>query len=426
LSKKKGIDVIMNFSFGYGKSSLDFNVNDKNISKVLEANEVKIDFTGVAEVKRAMENPIASKRLKEIVKKGEKVAIITSDITRPMPSKLVLPVVVDELRSAGIQDKDITIVFAVGIHRSHTEEERKLLAGKDIYDKIKCIDSNSVGYTHLGETKNGTPLDICNVVVEADRVVCMGNIEFHYFAGYSGGAKAIMPGVSTRDAISANHRNMVYEEAKAGNLDTNPVRIDMEEAGKCVKIDFIINVVLDVNKQIIKAVTGDSVKAHREGCKFLDSLYKIKIPEKADIVITTPGGFPKDLNLYQAQKSLDNAKHAVKDGGIIILIASCNEGLGEKTFKNWMLGFEKPEDMITELKKNFVLGGHKATAIAKVLKKCSVYLISDIEPDLVRKMFMNPYKNVQDAITHAFEVKGEDAKIIVMPHAGSTLPCLLS
>lgn len=416
----------MDFNFGFYKDSVKFNVPDASIEAVLEPNKVNVDLTGADEVKRAMDNPIGSKRLKDIVKKGEKVAIITSDITRPMPSRIVLPVVVSELNSAGIQDSDITVVFAVGIHRSHTDEERKYLAGDEIYNRIKCIDSNSVGYTCIGKTKNGTPLDICNAVVEADRVICMGNIEFHYFAGYSGGAKAIMPGVSTREAIRANHCNMVYDEAKAGNLDTNPVRIDMEEAGKRVGIDFIVNVVLDANKNIIKAVAGDYIKAHREGCRFLDKLYKIEIPEKADIVITTPGGFPKDLNLYQAQKSLDNAKHAVKDGGIIILVASCKEGFGEKTFEKWMLGFEKPEDMVIELKKNFVLGGHKAAAIAKVLQKCSVYLVSDIDPDTVKKMFMKPYKNVQNAVDDALNIKGRDAKVILMPHAGSTLPHICS
>lgn len=416
----------MDFNFGFYKDSVKFNVPDASIEAVLEPNKVNVDLTGADEVKRAMDNPIGSKKLKDIVKKGEKVAIITSDITRPMPSRIVLPVVVSELNSAGIQDSDITVVFAVGIHRSHTDEERKYLAGDEIYNRIKCIDSNSVGYTCIGKTKNGTPLDICNAVVEADRVICMGNIEFHYFAGYSGGAKAIMPGVSTREAIRANHCNMVYDEAKAGNLDTNPVRIDMEEAGKRVGIDFIVNVVLDANKNIIKAVAGDYIKAHREGCKFLDKLYKIEIPEKADIVITTPGGFPKDLNLYQAQKSLDNAKHAVKDGGIIILVASCKEGFGEKTFEKWMLGFEKPEDMVIELKKNFVLGGHKAAAIAKVLQKCSVYLVSDIDHDTVKKMFMKPYKDVQDAVDDALNIKGRDAKVILMPHAGSTLPHICS
>lgn len=426
INLERGIDVIMNFSVGYGKKLLKFCVDDKNISKVLEPNKVKVELTGTTEVKRAMENPIGSKKLKELVKNGEKVAIITSDITRPMPSDLVLPVVVDELNLAGIQDKDITIVFGVGSHRSHSEKEKKFLAGEGIYNKIKCIDSNSVGYTNLGKTKNGTPLDICSAVADADRIICMGNIEFHWFAGYSGGAKAIMPGVSTRNAITANHRNLVFDEAKAGNLETNPVRIDIEEAGKCVKIDFLLNVVLDANKQIIKAVAGDSVKAHRVGCKFLDGLYKIKIPKKADIVIATPGGYPKDLNLYQSHKSLDNANHAVKDGGIIILIAACNEGLGDETFKKWMLGFEKPEDIIEGLKKNFALGGHKATAIAKILKKCSIYLVSDIESDIAKKMFMKPYKNVQDAIADALKVKGENSKVIVMPHAGSTLPCLLS
>ena len=412
----------MEYSLKFGKGKFKLNIDDKNIIGVLTPNEINVDLTGLEEVKRAMKNPIGSSRLKSIVKPGEKVAIVTSDITRPMPSKIVLPIVIEELNEAGIKDSDIIIVFALGSHRSHTEEEKKYLAGDEIYKRIKCIDSNSTDYIHLGVTTYNTPVDICRAVAKADRIICLGNIEYHYFAGYSGGAKAIMPGVSTRAAIQSNHSRMVEEDAKAGNLTTNPVRLDIDAVEQFIPIDFIINVVLDSNKEIIKAVAGHYIEAHREGCKFLDSFYKVKIKEKADIVVTTPGGYPKDINLYQAQKALDNSKHAVKDGGIIILVASCIEGLGEKVFENWMLNTEKSEDMIVEIKKNFQLGGHKAAAIAMILQKAKIFLVSELEDDFVKKIFMEPFKNVQDAVEQALKEKGENAKVILMPVGGSTLP----
>lgn len=412
----------MEYSLKFGKSKMNLIIDNNNIIGVLTPNEIEVGLTGTDEVKRAMENPIASERLKSIVNPGEKIVIITSDITRPMPSKIVIPIVIAELNDIGIKDSDIVIVFALGSHRSQTEDEKKYLLSEEIYNRIKCVDSNEAEYIHLGITAYNTPVDICSVVVNADRRICLGNIEYHYFAGYSGGAKAIMPGVSTRAAIQSNHSRMVEENAKAGNIKTNPVRIDIDEIGKFVKIDFIVNVVLDSNKEIIKAIAGHYIEAHREGCKFLDSFYKIKIQEKADIVITTPGGYPKDINLYQAQKALDNAKHAVKDGGIIILVASCIEGLGEKTFQNWMLNTKKSEDMIVEIKNNFQLGGHKAAAIAMILQHSKIFLVSELEYDFVKNIFMQPFNNVQDAYNQALSEKGDNAKVILMPVGGSTLP----
>ena len=412
----------MNFKYGYGKGYKEFSINDENILMELRQNSVNIGLTGADEVERAIENPIGSEKLRHIVKPGEKIAIITSDITRPMPSKIVLPVVLKELEKAGVDRDDITVVFALGNHRKQTEEEKKYLVGEEIYNSVKCVDSDTSDCVHLGTTKNGTPVDIFRCVAEADRRICLGNIEFHYFAGYSGGAKAIMPGVSTRDAIQANHSQMVRDEARAGAMDDNPVRIDIEEVVQFVPIDFIVNVVLDENKQIIKAVAGHHVYAHREGCKFLDSLYKVEIPEKADIVLTTPGGYPKDINLYQAQKALDNSKNAVKDGGIVILLASCSEGLGERVFEKWIMSADSPDTLIKNIQENFELGGHKAAAIALVQKKAKIYLVSDMDEQLVRKMFMYPFKDVNEAIKSALEEMGHDAKILLMPYGGSTLP----
>lgn len=265
-------------------------------------------------------------------------------------------------------------------------------------------------------------MDIDRRVAEADRRICLGNIEYHYFAGYSGGAKAIMPGVSTRAAIQANHSRMVEDAACAGKLEGNPVREDIEEAAAMVGVDFIVNVVLDAHKEIIKAVAGDLVAAHREGCAFLDTLYRKEIPARADIVLVSQGGAPKDLNLYQTQKALDNAKHAVKPGGVVVLVGSCKEGLGEKTFEEWMTTAPTAHSLIERIQREFRLGGHKAAAIAMVLENADIYLVSDLEDALVERLFMKPFHSVQAAYDAAIRKCGENATVLSMPYGGSTLP----
>ena len=189
-------------------------------------------------------------------------------------------------------------------------------------------------------------------------------------------------------------------------------------------IDYILNVVLDEHKKIVKAVAGDCVKAHREGCAFLDTLYGKTIPAQADIVIVSQGGAPKDLNLYQTQKALDNAKHAVRKGGTIILVGACQEGLGEKTFEKWMLESPSAASMVERIGKDFQLGGHKAAAIGMVLQNADIYMVSEMEPDFVRSIFLTPYPTLQDAYKAALEKYGPNATVITMPYGGSVLPKL--
>ncbi len=411
----------MNFELGYSKSTVKFEIDDKNLAAVINPNPVDVQVGGRAEVKRSLENPIGADRLSKIVKPGESIVIVTSDITRPVPSYDVIPPILDELGLAGVEDKDITVVFALGSHRSHTEEEKIKLVGEEVYNRVKCIDCNPKDSIHVGTSKAGTPYDVFSVVAKADRVICVGNIEFHYFAGYSGGAKALMPGVCTRDAIQSNHSMMIRPEAATGRIEGNPVREDIDEIGQYQHIDYIVNVVLDAHKKILKSYAGHYIEAHRAGCAFLDTLYKVPIKEKADIVIVSVGGYPKDLNLYQAQKGLDNAKFAVKDGGVIIVSASCKEGLGEGVFEKWMLEYS-PEERLVNIQKNFQLGGHKAAAIAMVAQKADIYLVSDLADEFVNSIYLKPYHSVDEAVNAAYEKCGKDAKVIVMPYAGSTVP----
>lgn len=412
----------MKLELGIGSRLQQVEIPDHCVQQVLLPNDVKRELTGEDEVRRALADPVGTPALKEIVKAGETVAIVTSDITRPMPTYKVMPALLDELYEAGIRPEDITLVFALGSHRPHTEEEMRKLAGERAFSEIRCVDSDAADCVHLGVTTAGTPVDITRTVAEADRRICLGNIEYHYFAGYSGGAKAIMPGVSTREAIQSNHSMMVREEACAGNLDTNPLRKDIEEAAAICGVDFIVNVVLDEHKEIIRAVAGDVTAAHREGCAFLDALYQKKIEKRADIVIVSQGGAPKDLNLYQTQKALDNAKHAVRDGGIVILVGSCKEGLGESVFEEWLTSAQKSRDLIDRIQREFRLGGHKAAAIAMVLEHAEIYLVSDLEPEFVKTLFMTPFATVQEAYDAAAAKLGETPTVLVMPYGGSTLP----
>ena len=413
----------MEVKLNIGDRSQSVEVRDDLIMDVLLPNEVpKQELTESELVERALREPIGTRHLRELVGGGKKIAIVTSDITRPMPSWKVMPLLLDELYAGGARPEDIRLIFALGSHRGHTEEEMRHLVGDRAYEEIECLDLDTSDCVHFGYTRSGTPVDIDRRVAEADIRICLGNVEYHYFAGYSGGAKAIMPGVSTRAAIESNHSHMVEPDARVGKLEGNPIREDLEEACAMVGVDFILNVVLSPKKEILYAAAGDVTEAHRAACRYLDSLYLKEIPGRADIVMVSQGGSPKDMNLYQTQKALDNAKHAVRDGGVIILVGSCREGFGEGTFEQWMREAEKPQDIVDRLKRGFRLGGHKAAAIALVLERCDIYLVSDLEPELVRSIFMEPFATVAEAYEKAKEKCGEDARVLVMPYGGSTLP----
>ena len=412
----------MKLEFGYGSGVQTVEVSERNLLAVLESNPKEHLRRGEEAVRYALANPIGAPLLRNIVKAGQKIAIVTSDISRPLPSYDVLPAVLDELYAGGAKAEDITVVLALGSHRRHTPEEMEHLVGERCWKEIRCVDSDVNDCVHLGVTSAGTPVDITRVVAEADVRICLGNIEFHYFAGYSGGAKAIMPGVSTPAAIQQNHRMMVSADACAGKLEGNPVRADIEEAGAICGIDYIVNAVLDEHKKIVFAVAGDVTQAHRVGCAYLDEMYRKKLTQQADIVLVSQGGAPKDANLYQVQKALDNAKHAVRDGGTIILMGACPEGLGSKKFEEWLTTAPTAHSMVEKIGRQFELGGHKAAAIGMVLDRAQIDLVSEMDDDFVRSIFLNPQPTAQAAFDAAMEKYGKDASVIAMPYGGATLP----
>ena len=415
-----------NILLNYGAERLCVSVPDGNLLGVLEGNfpAAPSETDEIDELKRAMENPIGTKPLRELARAGYKAVIMCSDITRPCPSYKLLPALLDELNAAGVRDADITVLFGMGIHRPHTGAERERLAGKAVYGRVRCADSSEGGCKYVGMSSRGTPYYVNELVTGCDLLICTGNIEYHYFAGYSGGAKAVLPGASDKRTIDRNHSMLTAPGCGAGLLDGNPVRADIDEITEHVKIGFILNAVLNENKQILKAFAGDVIKAHREGCAYLDTVYAKPITELADVVIACCGGFPKDINMYQAQKALDNARYAVKPGGSIIWVGRCAEGYGEDVFESWVNESASPQSLTERIKKEFVLGGHKAAAIGSVLCAAGVDFVTDMDKKQVERLYIRHYGKdaLQALIDEKIKASGGRATIYVMPQAGSVLP----
>lgn len=410
---------IKKIPLAFGSTVIKLEIPERNISSVILPSEPEKMGDAAFLIKKALENPIKSRRLSEIVNPDSRVAIIVSDVTRPTPTAKILPPLLEELRLGGAKDENIKIIFALGLHRHQTEEESKKLVGEEIYKNIRCIQHDTRRCKCIGVTSRGTPIEIFEDVLDADIIIGTGSIEFHYYAGYSGGAKSVLPGVSSQEAVLTNHKMMIEEKAVSGRVD-GPVRQDMEEAAKISGLDFILNVVLDSKKEIVAAIAGDFIEAHRKGVEVVDSMYKVPV-EPADAVIVSCGGFPKDINLFQANKALDNATQAVKEGGSIILVAECAEGIGNQVYERWNRECRSPEEAIERFKHCFEFGGHKTAIVAKIAKKFKLYLVSKLPDEQTRTAFFTPMASLEDALSAVLS-KNPDAKIHLMPHGGQTLP----
>jgi len=368
-----------------------------------------------AEIRRALAEPIGAPRLSVLAASARQAAIVVSDVTRPCPSYRFLPALLQEL--SPLRPQDVSILFALGGHRAHTSEEQRRLVGEEVAGSgVRLIDLDAARCVPVGTTSRGTRLEVFGPYLDADLRICTGNIEYHYFAGFSGGAKAVVPGLCSYAAIRDNHSMMLAATARAGILDGNPVREDIDEAGALIGVDFIFNVLLDEDKRIIRAVAGHYLEAHRAGASVYDRRCDLRVPRAADVVIASPGGTPKDINLYQAQKTLDNVAGAVRDDGVIVLVARCREGFGQKTFEEWMTGMGTPQVLIDRIQREFVLGGHKAAAVAGLLARADVYLVSEFPDAVVRSMCMTPFASVDGAVRAALDRAGPGARCLVVPH----------
>lgn len=410
----------------YGKNIVKLPLKENNILKALNLKKRGILLNSKDKLKELLKNPIGSISLRELIfqRKAQKILIIVNDITRPTPYKIILPPLLSELKEAGIRKEDINFIVATGIHRGNSKEELGSIFGEDLISTYKFINHNadSPDLHYLGKLKSGNELWINSIVSKVDFIITTGVIVPHYFAGFSGGRKSVLPGICGRKTIEANHAKMVHPNARAGNLKGNPVHQEMQETAEKVGVDFNINVITNENHEIVEIVAGGLFESWQRGVEECKKMYLCPIKQKADVVIVSTGGYPKDINVYQAHKALDNAYQAVRPGGTIILLAECTEGYGETTFEQWIKEAETPEDIIKRIKKKFVLGGHKAYGIARVVKEVEVILISSLPKEKVRKLFFIPMENISQAIEYIKDKYGENFQAYILPSGNTILP----
>lgn len=412
----------------YGKSEICVRIPTRNFLGSIEPAEKQGVLDARAEIERALREPIGSKPLSAIVKPEHKVAIVVDDATRPAPSDLMVPPLLDELNVAGVKGENVTVIFGCGTHRAVTREEAVRLLGEDVLNRVKVIshDCRAEDLVYLGKTgKHGTKVYLNRIFAEADVKILTGDVCFHYYAGYGGGRKSVLPAVTGGETIKHNHAMLLHPEAKTGVLEGNPVHEDMVEAAKLAKVDFIVNVVINSEGEIVKAFAGDLEQAFYEGVKLVDEMYRVQVDRKADIVVVSPGGHPADVNLFQAYKGVDNALEVVKRGGVIILVAECPEGHGNQVFYDWMVKFKDLKAVEREIKRRFVLGGHKAYYLMKALRKVQIILVSSMPDYYASNVFrLKTARAVNDALNEAFSITGKKVKIWAMPYGNFTLPAV--
>ncbi|MDI6752995.1 MAG: nickel-dependent lactate racemase [Thermodesulfobacteriota bacterium] len=415
------------YRFKYGKKEIRFNLDPRLVWGELTIKDHPPLQDPGAEIQKAIRNPIRSKPLREIVKAGQTVAFLVNDSTRLANSHVFMPILLNELNAAGIPDRDMFIIFSVGAHRQLSEQEMVSLVGPDVAERVRMYNSNAQDpsqFKYVGTTSRGNDIYFHKLVLEADHVVCTGNIVYHFFAGFGGGRKALLPGVAAYQTICRNHALMLEPGAGLGKLNGNPVHEDQVEATEMLRPSFLLNVVLNEKKEFLKIFAGDYIQAHLEGCRFVEMIYGAEIPKPADLVIAGCGGYPKDINVYQLQKTMDNAWLAVRQGGVVIMLGECIEGVGSEEYLQWMKEHKTPELIEEKIRSDFIVGGHKAYAVTRLMKKAEFILVSGLDADLSRTLLFTPAKDMGEALAMAFAKVGPHPRIILMPQGSLTVPVL--
>lgn len=421
----------------YGKEKLAVDLPEQNLIGVIEPREVDVPQDETAVIQDALRCPIGLPPLEELALPGQKVAIVVDDNTRPTPTARMLPLVLAELQQAGVRDEDITIVFANGAHRQQAREEQTQLVGAEAIARYRVCDHNCHDrsqLSYMGATASGTPVHVNHFVAEADLRILTGLIKPHCQAGYSGGGKAILPGVSSIETIIADHNYeaIIHPRAIFGVIDGNPMRRAIEEAAHLLAPCFILNVILNRDKHIIGAVAGDMIKAHRVGVQKLDWFVRVPVPEVADIIVAGCS-HPTSVNMYQAANAATVCtrliRPIVKRGGVIIVAAPCPEGIGDGPFYQLVREAATAQEVIDKVAQPgfFMHDQWEAQLWATVLTYCQVYFVTDgITADRVREMKAAPYPSVAGALQAALSEQGSDARILVVPDAPYTIPELVT
>ena len=390
----------------------------------------KSDKTEDEIVLEAMENPIGSPKLSELSRGKEKVVIICSDHTRPVPSRHIIPFMLKEIRE-GNPDAKITLLIATGFHRATTREELIGKFGEEIVDREHIVvhDSQDMdAMVNMGVLPSGAPLLINKVAAEADLLVSEGFIETHFFAGFSGGRKSVLPGVSSKVTVLGNHCSKFIHSpySRTGILDNNPIHKDMVAASQMAGQRYIVNVIIDGDKKVVHAVAGDAIKAHEAGCAFLENYCQVTPQRRADIAISTNGGYPLDQNMYQSVKGMTAAEAAAKEDGILIMVSNCGDGHGGEGFYKALRDCESPAALMEEILRvpqdETKPDQWEYQIQARILMKHKViYVMCEEYRAMAREMGFLTAADVNEALAMALEEKGRQAHITVIPDGVSVM-----
>jgi len=416
----------------YGDGRLDLRLADVPAMEVLMPASSTPLPDPVAAVREALGRPLGTPPLRHVVQPGERVTIVANDVTRVTGTDTFLPPLLDELNAAGVPDERITVVLATGTHRGHTPEELVKVCGPDAVRRVTIRDHRcdaKAEVVEVGRTPAGNRVWFNRLVTEADRVILTGEVSYHYFAGYAGGRKGLVPGVAGRETIEFNHALSVHPGAGPGCLDGNPVHEDMLAGARLCRPDFILGVVLDERARFLKVVGGDLEKAHLEACAFVDEVCGVPLSARADLVLAGCGGYPRDINLWQAHKAVEYAARACTPGGTVVLVAECRDGAGFEALEEQARNPRGLKELEHEVRTRFRLQTNKVYRLLRLARDMRIIFVSGLEPDLVRCVGMVPAAALPEALRLA-GLEEDPAcgawrvgrPVVALPYAPLTLP----
>ncbi len=425
------------FKFKLGKEKVNFELDEKNFLGTISRESESSALAEEDIIRKSINNPIGSEKLDSIINEKDKICIVVSDVTRAYQKPHVfLPILVDEILKAGGKEENIFFISSLGSHRKQSAEEHKKLLGEDLYSRFPIEDHDCDDYNNLveiGTTSRGNIVEINKKAVEADKLIMTGAVVYHVMSGWGGGRKSVVPGIASRKSIMANHAISMINDGAPGSgpnqkcdcaiYQKNPLNLDMIDSAEILKPDFMFNVILGGGR-IIEAVSGDIVKAHKRGCELVSEFNDVEIHEQADMIIASAGGYPKDINYYQSTKVIYNAMRAIKDDGVLIVLASCSEGIGNPEVQHIIENFKNNLEREEELHSNYTIAKFIGYLSCWYATKYNIIYVADIDPDMIKPANITVVKTIQEALEKANEIKGtDDLKTYVMPD-GSLFPVL--
>ncbi len=419
----------MQVELPYGRGTLTAAVPEAIGVDVVDLPEAAPSPDPLGEVRSALAAPVGGFDW-SLWERAGSVAIAVNDKTRPVPHRWLLPPLLERLAALGIADEAITFHIAVGGHPPMTPEEFTAVLPADVVERYRVVSHDadaSDGLVRLGETSRGTPVWANREYAEAACKVVVGTIEPHQFVGFSGGVKSAAIGLAGPDTINANHTLMAHPDSLVGTYDSNPARQDVEEIGAAIGVDLALNAILDPHREIVRAIAGEPVAVMHTGWPLAVQQAEVEVDDAYGLVIASPGGHPKDLNVYQSQKAVSSAARIVRPGGTIVLTAACPEGSGSDHYEDWVAQRSSAEDVIATFRaEGFRVGPHKAFQLARDSVQARLVVCSEMPDELCDRLLLEHRPDLQHAVDDAIAAFTPDDRIAVLPHAGLTIPTLRS